>query len=69
MLAQYAANPAENWKSKDAACFLVTSLASRGQTERHGVTQTSQLVNLSDFAHFHVFTELSQPDGKISHDS
>lgn len=63
MLSQYATNPAQNWKSKDAACFLVTSLASRGQTERHGVTQTSQLVNLTDFANIHIFNELSQADG------
>ncbi|KAK6622529.1 hypothetical protein RUM44_002341 [Polyplax serrata] len=62
MLSQYSSNPAQNWKSKDAACFLVTSLASRGQTERHGVTQTSELVNLSDFANFHIFIELSQQD-------
>lgn len=63
MLAQYGANPAQNWKSKDAACFLVTSLVSRGQTERHGVTQTSQLVNLTDFANVHIFNELSHSDG------
>lgn len=63
MLGQYASNPNEHWKSKDAACYLVTSLVSRGQTERHGVTQTSQLVNLSDFANAHIFTELVRPDG------
>lgn len=64
MLAQYAANPIQNWKSKDAACYLVTSLVSRGQTERHGVTRISQLVNLTDFASAHIFNELLRADGK-----
>ena len=30
---QYAANPAENWKSKDTAIYLLTSIASRGSTQ------------------------------------
>jgi exportin-2 (importin alpha re-exporter) len=31
-LAQYAADPQTNWKSKDTAIFLLTSIASRGST-------------------------------------
>ena len=34
MLADYAKNPAQNWKNKDAAVFLVTSLASKGSTQK-----------------------------------
>lgn len=34
MLAEFAKNPAENWKNKDAAIFLVTSLAAKGQTQK-----------------------------------
>ena len=32
-LQQYAGNPAENWKSKDTAIYLLTSIASRGSTQ------------------------------------
>ena len=34
MLGEYAKNPAQNWKNKDAAVFLVTSLAAKGQTQK-----------------------------------
>lgn len=34
MLAEYAKNPGQNWKHKDAAIYLVTSLASKGQTQK-----------------------------------
>jgi len=39
--------------------YLVTSLAAKGQTERHGATQTSQLVNIADFFQSHILPELS----------
>ncbi|MEQ2162989.1 hypothetical protein GOODEAATRI_025683, partial [Goodea atripinnis] len=34
MLAEYAKNPGQNWKHKDAAIYLVTSLASKAQTQK-----------------------------------
>ena len=34
MLAEYAKNPGLNWKHKDAAIYLVTSLASKAQTQK-----------------------------------
>lgn len=34
MLGEYAKNPGQNWKHKDAAIYLVTSLASKGQTQK-----------------------------------
>ena len=49
MLTKYSANPKANWKSKDAAIYLVTSLAVKGSTARHGTTNISQLVNVNDF--------------------
>ena len=58
MLQQYNANPA-NWKSKDAALYLVTSLAAKAKTARHGITQTNELVNLSEFCTNHVMPELT----------
>jgi len=58
MLQQYNANPAQNWKSKDAALYLVTSLATRAKTAKHGITQTNQLVNLGEFCAANVIPEL-----------
>jgi exportin-2 (importin alpha re-exporter) len=58
MLAQYNANPKANWKSKDAALYLVTSLATRAKTAKHGITQTNQLVNLGEFCSSHILPEL-----------
>ena len=63
MLQKYSENPTQNWRSKDAALYLVTSLAAKGQTEKHGVTQSSQLVNLTDFSALHIIPELEKPDG------
>lgn len=34
MLTEYAKNPTVNWKHKDAAIYLVTSLASKAQTQK-----------------------------------
>ncbi len=63
MLTKYAENPVQNWKNKDAAIYLVTSLASKGKTEKHGITQTNQLVNLLDFYQTHILPDLSNPNG------
>ncbi|CAH8529122.1 unnamed protein product [Schistosoma turkestanicum] len=50
------------WTSKDAALLLVTSVASRGKTEKHGVTVSTELVNLTTFFENHVLPELQNPD-------
>ncbi|KDR18464.1 exportin-2 [Zootermopsis nevadensis] len=60
MLQKYKENPWQNWRDKDTVLYLVTSLASKGQTERHGITQTSQLVDLTSFANEHVLPELQK---------
>ena len=65
MLQQYSVNPKQNWKSKDAALYLVTSLATRAKTAKHGITQTNQLVNLGDFCNTHIVPEL-QNSGNAS---
>ncbi|KAI4498822.1 hypothetical protein M0802_005997 [Mischocyttarus mexicanus] len=62
MLHNYAAKPTENWRSKDAAIYLITSSATKGQTQRHGVTQSSELVPLPQFAAQHIEPELSKPN-------
>ncbi|GIX82326.1 exportin-2 [Caerostris extrusa] len=62
MLENYRKNPNINWKSKDAAIYLVTSITAKGQTVRHGITQTNQLVNVSDFFNGQIFPTLHSPN-------
>uniref|UniRef100_A0A3Q3XSD6 Importin N-terminal domain-containing protein n=1 Tax=Mola mola TaxID=94237 RepID=A0A3Q3XSD6_MOLML len=62
MLAEYAKNPGVNWKHKDAAIYLVTSLASKAQTQKHGITQANELVNLSEFFVNHILSDLKSPN-------
>ncbi|KAG5890853.1 hypothetical protein JTB14_016286 [Gonioctena quinquepunctata] len=62
MLTKYSENPKQFWRSKDSALYLVTSLASRGSTQKHGVTQTSELVNISQFCQQQVLPELERPN-------
>lgn len=62
MLQNYAGKPTENWRSKDAAIYLITSSASKGQTQKHGVTITSELVPLPQFAASHIEPELAKPN-------
>jgi hypothetical protein len=52
---EYAKNPAHNWKSKDAAIFLVTSLAAKAQTQKVGriVFQPSKTVS-AQLLHDHI---------------
>ena len=63
MLQKYSQDPKLNWRSKDSALYLVTSLVSRGATQRHGITQTSQLVSVPQFFQQHVLVELERQDG------
>lgn len=63
MLSGYSQSPSTEWKNKDVAMYLVTSLAGRGGTQRHGVTQISQLVDLNEFARNHVLNELTRQNG------
>ncbi|XP_044263819.1 exportin-2 [Tribolium madens] len=62
MLSKYNENPKTNWRSKDAALYLVTSLVSRGATQKHGVTQTSQLVSIPQFCQDQILPELKRTD-------
>jgi hypothetical protein len=63
MLQKYKEAPMENWRDKDTVLYLVTSLASKGQTQRHGATQTNQLVDLISFTTEHVLPELHKDAG------
>ncbi|XP_017781726.1 PREDICTED: exportin-2 [Nicrophorus vespilloides] len=62
MMKQYAENPQQNWRSKDAAIYLVISMVSRGSTQKHGVTKSSQFVSVPQFCQEHILMELERPD-------
>ncbi|KAK6166863.1 hypothetical protein SNE40_023474 [Patella caerulea] len=62
LLEEYTKNPAQNWKNKDAAIYLVTSLAAKGQTQKQGVTQTSGLVNMTEFFENQILPDLQSPN-------
>lgn len=61
MLTEYMADPSTKWNHKNAAVYLVVSLAGRGSTQKHGITQTSSLVNINDFAKQYIIPEFSKP--------
>lgn len=63
---QYASNPAANWKYKDTAIYLLTSIASRGATMQHGVTSTNVLVDVVDFFSQNVFADLQGAEGSVN---
>lgn len=62
MLSEYTKDPSHNWKNKDAAIFLVTSLAAKAQTQKLGVTKTSDLVNVVEFFTNHIVPDLQAPN-------
>lgn len=62
MLQEYEANPTGKWRNKDAAVYLITSMAVKGSTARQGTTSTSELVNVVDFYTNCIKPELTRPD-------
>lgn len=62
MLSRYQTN-VKFWKAKDAAIYLITSVAAQGQTERYGITQTNAFVNITEFAQNHIIPELQNLTG------
>ncbi|KAM0791591.1 hypothetical protein ACM66B_006034 [Microbotryomycetes sp. NB124-2] len=64
-LQQYASNSTANWKSKDTAIFLLTSIASRGSTTQQGVTSTNALVDVVQFFSEHILPDLQAAPGSV----
>jgi len=62
---QYGANPAKSWKNKDAAIYLVMSLAQKGSTAKHGTTQANKLVNLDEFFTAQILPELADSNSRF----
>ncbi|CAK8690429.1 unnamed protein product [Clavelina lepadiformis] len=60
MLERYLSCREKNWKSKDSAIYLVTSLAQKGSTAKQGTTQSNELVDLQQFFSTHILPELKQ---------
>jgi exportin-2 (importin alpha re-exporter) len=64
-LAQYSQNPSENWKAKDTAIFLLTSIASRASTVQRGVTSVNSLVDVVQFFGENVYGDLQAAEGSV----
>lgn len=62
MLNEYSVDN-NKWRQKDTALYIVTCLAERGSTTKHGVTKTCAMVPLDDFAKSHILPELEK-DGQ-----
>lgn len=63
-LAEYAKDPASNWKSKDTATYLFSAIAAKGvATASHGVTTTNRLVNITDYFQKHLAADLVAEGG------
>ncbi|RIB01856.1 chromosome segregation 1-like protein [Gigaspora rosea] len=59
-LKQYNENPS-NWKDKDAAIYLLTSIATPGTATKHGLTVINDLVNVVDWFSENVLPDLQAP--------
>lgn len=62
LLQEYSENPQKNWRQKDVVLFLVTTLASRGQTKKHGTTKTSELIDVIQFYESTILPDLAEQD-------
>ncbi|KAF8329082.1 Cse1-domain-containing protein [Cantharellus anzutake] len=63
-LATYKTDPNE-WKAKDAAIYLFTSIASLGTTTSQGGTSTNALVDVISFFSENVYSDLITQDGSV----
>ncbi|CAF0749729.1 unnamed protein product [Didymodactylos carnosus] len=62
MLQEYVQDPAKNWTKKDTCIFLVLALASKGETQKFGITKTSQLISIPAFFMNAIYPELQDQD-------
>ncbi|CAG8707166.1 4269_t:CDS:10 [Cetraspora pellucida] len=59
-LQQYNENP-NNWKDKDAAIYLLTSIATPGTATKHGLTVVNDLVNVVEWFTKNILPDLQTP--------
>lgn len=62
LLQESASDPKKNWRQKDVALFLVTTLASRAQTKKHGTTKASELIDVVQFYESTILPDLNEQD-------
>ena len=62
LLAQYAADPAGQWATKNCALYMVMALAVRGKTLAAGATTVNELVDFEAFCREHVLPEIATDD-------
>ncbi|EGE07484.1 chromosome segregation protein Cse1 [Trichophyton equinum CBS 127.97] len=63
-LADYAKSPSDNWKSKDTAVYLYSSIAAKGvATTSHGVTTINYHVNITKFFQKNIASDLVAETG------
>ncbi|KAI8915177.1 Cse1-domain-containing protein [Powellomyces hirtus] len=63
-LQTYEKNPAGNWKAKDTALYLMTSLSARSSTAQAGVTKVNEFIEVLPVFTQHILPELqSSADG------
>lgn len=63
-LSEYARNPKDNWKAKDTAIYLYSSIAAQGAvTTSHGVKSIHEFANVLEFFQKHVAKDLVSDAG------
>ncbi|KAL8710513.1 MAG: hypothetical protein Q9220_004946 [cf. Caloplaca sp. 1 TL-2023] len=63
-LSEYSKNPSANWKSKDTAVYLYSSIAAKGAvTSSQGVKSVNELVNVLDFFQANIAADLISESG------
>ncbi|CAF3797152.1 unnamed protein product [Rotaria socialis] len=62
MQKEYLQNPKQNWLKKDTCIFLVLALASKGETQKFGITKTSSLINIQAIYSSSILPELQNKD-------
>lgn len=66
MLQEYAKNPTVNWKHKDAAIYLVTSLASKAQTQKVRICRTVVMAAIPSLAGLGITGYRQNVDGRLT---
>jgi exportin-2 (importin alpha re-exporter) len=62
-LAEYSKSPKDNWRSKDLAEYLFTSIAAKGvATTSHGITSTNELVDIGGFFQKNIANDLTSDE-------
>lgn len=63
-LSEFSKNPSSNWKSKDTALYLFSSIAAKGAvTASQGVKSVNEFLNVVDFFQSHIAADLVSDSG------